>query len=149
MVGPYFEVVKLRVIKDNITTDYGINSIFETQTEFLDYLNDVFRINEGWIGNFLLDTDLIDYENIEDFTSIEVVAIILTEYKTETVNGTSFTDPDLIGKILDPRMFLDNQPAQVGYDMTGGGPIDFDDSTGTISNINPGELSYSFRSPVP
>lgn len=149
LVGPYFEVISL--VADGVY--YEINSIFESQDDFNDYLNETFKIIYGWKGNFPYNAPFIDYENVEEFTSIEVVAIILTEYKTVeiTTNTDVYQDSDLIGKVLDPRIVVDNQ-LQCLKSIVTVLPIDFDDNTGTISNLSltdPSLLHISYRSKVP
>lgn len=144
--GSYFEVIKLVI--DG--TDYQINTIFEQGDSFLTYLNNELKVEAGLKGDFI---EGIDYENIEEFTTIEVVAIILTEYKTVEINTNTdiYQDDDLIGKVLDPRIVVDNQLQSLGMTVIAD-PVEFDDESGTISNLSLTDtsiLSFSYRSPIP
>lgn len=144
-----FEVVRLVV--DGV--NYEINSIFETKEEFLDYLNDTFRIIYSFEGEFKESGELIDYENIEEFETIEVVAIITWFPLRATImsNSNTYQNNLLIGMEIDDRIVVDNQLQQVGYELIGD-PISFDPITGTVSNLDLYENSKLFifyRNPIP
>lgn len=147
--GIYVPVVRLIVEdKNGDIVKYEINTTFEDKQDFFNYLNDTFRIINNFSGLFVLDGNFIDYQNVEEHISIEVVAIInwtpVTVVMTE--EGTTFQADYLIGANLDPLVAVDNQLQQQTYQS------DFDPITGTIFNIQYYEdsiLSFRYLEPIP
>lgn len=147
---PFFSVVGLKI--NGILTQ--INSTFVTDDQaailnLLDFLNDEFLALAEVEGTFRYQEGIIEYDNIEHFETLEIVAIITELHRTITASGEmlSYQNDELIGATLDPKMMIDNQGAQLEYKAFGNDPIAFDPETGTISNIyipDTGKFSFSF-----
>ena len=118
-----------------------VGKAFTSKEQFVVYLNTVFRPAKKQEGYYEIVGNGIEYLNIENYNQIEVMAIInwipvTVEFDELT---TEYQNNDLIGAELDPRMMIDNQPAQVGY-----GAIGFNPDTGTVSALAGQLLSLSY-----
>lgn len=138
--GDVFSIIGIKI-------DYhliDINLTFVSVSEFLSYLNETFVIDNNQEGYYQLTDGYIDYYNVENYNQIEVMAIInwmmlTVDFDTLT---TEYQNDFLIGAELDPRMFIDNMPAQIGYES-----ISFNSATGTVSGFAGKKLSLSYLPP--
>jgi len=92
---------------------YDIDDVFTDVIDLLSYLNTTFVSAYGFDGIFTLSGGFIEYSNIENFETAEIMAIYQTEvypylngtaeainipYKATFANLNVITDADLIGK---------------------------------------------------
>lgn len=128
-----------------------INDVFDDKTDLLTYLNDVFKIVNGWMGIFVdLGTD-IEYTNPEGFTTLEIMSIAKPATKVfvmgtppqmpnvayvTVANGASITHASLAGEISAVRVSSANlEPLDVnGWEKTGATTITFNGPDLSVEN---------------